>query len=194
MSTTALSAFVPEIQHSARQCPSFVMEDALLTAARQFCDQTWSWTHDWTLYLIEDIQEYDFSNICSIPEYSEVIGVYSCLDENDNAYDGYTLDLDADSFELDSEPSDDFELEIKVVLRPTLGASTVPDFLYNRHRKTIGHLALYYLLTQPGADWSNAELGLHHEQLYRRFMAAEKRKRTKGFQRNSINVKMRTFI
>lgn len=114
--------------------------------------------------------------------------------ENASEYTDYSYDLIEDLWEESSAPSQDFSLRILLVLRPTLNATTLPDFLHDRFELTLRSGALAELLARPAADWTNFELARYHDTLFRKGVARQKRRKTKGYGRGSLRVQGRRFM
>lgn len=192
--SVSLSSCIKQIRKSALNCPGFVAEDALLDAAKAFCNQTWAWQYSDELSIVSGEDEYTLSDEIYLPQMSEIIGIVEAKDDNDAEYTAFTADLNADTWIEDDEPTSSFDLTVTVALRPSNDATYLQDFLYDKHLDALNAGALANLLMQPGKDWTNPQLAQVFDRRFQHAVAVERRKKTKGYTNKSLQVQFRTFM
>ncbi len=85
-------------------------------------------------------------------------------------------------------------LLVKVCLKPTITADTVPDFLYNQHLMTIAAGALAYLFNATGMPWHNPNEARANYLAFRREINSAKWRKITGATKRPLQVKMRRFV
>lgn len=172
MATTYLkSDFYKYIAPHARGVPEPTVEDAVEDVIIDFCSKTSlyrQWLEDTISVGIDDTEiELDIPNDTAIVEIMAV----QKLDDDGNPTDEFVPDEDyvfsnqSDNLPklIFSEPStEEYEARVRVALRPEIGFSTVPTWLYERWRNTIVEGVLAYLLSMRSKPWyAQSESALH---------------------------------
>lgn len=116
--------------------------------------------------------------------------------ELDNAYPEWELSaaVNPTNFFVDSDkrlrlypmPSENHDnaIEVWVILKPTLTATSVEDFLFNNYVDTIKFGALSRLFEQAGQSWGNIELSSIYDAEYKKGRNAGYDRAHKGFSAN----------
>lgn len=220
------------LAHAKRATPSSVKR-AARDASIAFCEKTWLWTVNLTrISVVADQQDYtltdpsdaeiivvdnvkykehgqdddQFRNLNPISE--------NQMDLNDSGSwpftessnpTGFWVDVVEKKLHLYSIPTDASTdgLLVRVVVRPSDACTTVSDFLYEEHRKTITQGALADLFSQEVMDWSDLENPVAFQHLLnkaniyqRRFDIAcnnAKIKKITGATKRALRVKFQPF-
>lgn len=85
-------------------------------------------------------------------------------------------------------------LLVTVCLKPTLAATTVPDFLYNQHLETIRLGVLAYLFDIDGMPWSNPQKAIKRRLEFRAKMNSAKWLKVTGATKRPLRVRMGRFV
>lgn len=159
---------LPELLPEVKGAPAFLAINHLRKAARDFCERTHIWMADVTPFnTVVDQTEYTLA----LPTQSSVVRLFRANvgDEKGVAlYDEVSADaevdagsqstfvwLAADKLRLNPVPIDARSVELKVSLRPSLAATSVPDWIAELHSETLVHGAKWTLFAMADVDWSN---------------------------------------
>lgn len=167
------SVFFPDVLPDVLGCPEPTVERHLIRAARDFCTRTLAWRVDLDAITTQaSTPDYDLP----LPSQSEAFKlVDATLNGSDIGLDaanstsaadrqrgnqGSTrlLTVDLKSVKVLPTPSAGLPLIVTALLRPSLAAQGVVDFLADQHAQIIADGALATLLTANKAEWANAGL------------------------------------
>lgn len=161
------------------------IERALLNAAREFCRQTWVWTHQPTVTIRAGRA---FSALASrIPAKSAVCGLVEWESE-DTSVAPALRNGDTELF-VDDAPTIDTRYVVTLALFPSRAADEMPDWLDAAHRDAIAAYAKHELMLIPEKVWSNPARA---QMLYTIFVdAVNDEKRNRNVNRLRGRVRMR---
>lgn len=164
---------LPYILARAKGCPEPTATEAIITAAREFCERTRVWRNEATetISATGEITP-------TLPAGSVLHDVdYARLDDGeltsisvktlDETWPGWRTDtsgnpkhitqLSVDKLRLVPE-TDSGSLFLSLILKPAYGATTLPDFIGTQYRKAIRHGALAEIFAIPGDVFTNPAL------------------------------------
>jgi len=170
---TSWSTFFPYIQPHVPGCPEMTIELHLQEAAVDFCERSSAWRVDFDDgFTVRGISDYEVG----VPNRTLLENVlHLSVDGRPlrKAADTHTFtnasgEPDAFSIYQDTmvrfypTPDGKYAFKATGVLKPSLGATGVEDFLYNTHGRAIAFGALGKLLNIPGKEWTNPELAAYY--------------------------------
>lgn len=169
--------FYPYIQPYIPGCPEIVMEAHLQEAAAEFCAKSEVWRFD---------VEQDFTSKGE-SDYEVDVPTGAILENiltfyldgsalrsvSDRHYDlpstqprsrpmYYSIYQDA-SVRLYPTPDQQYKFEGVAVLKPSLSATGVEDYIFETHGRCISYGAIAKLAIIPGKEWSNPELSSYYQ-------------------------------
>ena len=195
--SSALILFRPTIIPNVPGCPDFVIENAVLLAAREFCKDTriWQDAPGDEEVLIIDVAGEDIVYALTVPEDSNIIGIAAVLRNESPMSPGieYALDVQTASVIFAYAPSPEDEIKVRRVYKPARTAATVPDFLYNEFEEAISNKALSDLVAMPGKPWTNLALVGDFRQKYQSSVHETISRAMKGGTIRSLSVRPKEF-
>jgi hypothetical protein len=167
--TTPLSAFLPFLMIAVPGASEPLAEQAVLHATRQFCERTRLWRETSTHAVVADTPvTVTWAPPATLHEIERVWFDDRRLDptqfqaEPPNAQPDYTVAFATpNALTLRAPAAGTFR--VVALLKPTLSALEVPDFLYENHAEAIASGALARLLAMPGQVWRDDQAALMHE-------------------------------
>lgn len=193
-----LDAFLPEINPKAPGVPAPSAYKAILQACDELCTRTRQWRYSEEI-AVQDVGEIDLS----IPDQAALIDFESVLFNNRpldpkttkwmdqcmrgwrrGAIDGvprYFTQTDVGSLRI--APVDTGMLLVNSILKPSMDADQVPDFLFNLYHEVISWGALGRLLSTPGQPFTDMAVGAAYLGAFSRKLDALAWKGTTGQQR-----------
>lgn len=189
------SDFLPSIRAEISTAPKQTMLMAVKTAVRTLCDrsQVWALTLD-PVTLFSGSTEVDVDDL---PKWAELSSVISCTLDGVplTPGSGYTTSADGLCVDLASPCSGNAVAVVRVALRPTLGAESVPDWLLNDYLETVSHGALATLQAQSSREWYNPSgYTFHQANFHTGIGRAKIRAASGGKQNRSMRVRSRRFV
>lgn len=171
------SKFYPYIQPYLPGCPEIVIEAHLQEAAAEFCLQSEVWRFDiepdftsgsTAEYEIDTPQNAVLENILSL--YVEGHKVSAVTDRH---YDlpstaamarpvNYSIYQDT-QIRFYPTPDKKYTFEGVGVLKPSLGATGVEDWIFETHGRCISYGAIALLAQIPGKEWSSSDLAMYYQ-------------------------------
>jgi len=151
---TQLTSFIPDVAVKLPGCPKIIIQHYLLNVIREFSSKTLinnSWID---LSITSGNKEYSLS----APSNTEIVDVIRVVYDDSDEQDFNDYYYLADSFWLTYEPTDDFDLDVLVGLRPVSTVTEVDDFYYNDWLDTIVDGVVYKLASMNKKDWSDPAL------------------------------------
>lgn len=149
--STSITNFVPDIAISVLGCPKPIIEHYVVDVIRDFASKTFIY-HSWIdLSVSSGTKEYTLS----APANTEIVDVIRALydDSDTNEFTDYYFI--ANTFWITYEPTDDFDLDVLVGLRPVRTVTEVDDIFYNDWLETIVAGTLWKLCSMNKKDWSD---------------------------------------
>lgn len=167
----AIATLVGLVTMHIRNCPTPAITDALLRAAREFCDETRYVRESIVLDVVADQPLYtlepevlDYCEVCGvravevdgIPLVSEV---QEGISHDEGGTDFWNYEP-PDQLRLFDPPKADRDegLKVRLILQPKEDATEIPDIVLRRYRNTIAHGAIYWLASMTKAAWSDPVL------------------------------------
>jgi hypothetical protein len=173
----AWDQFYPYIQPHLPGCPELTIEKYLQEAAAEFCAQSGVWRYDIDKdYTSRNTAEYDIE-VPTNAVLEDILVLYingqPTKRVSDRHYDlpstisngrpmSYSLYIDS-QVRFYPTPDGKYEFEGVAVIKPSLSASGVEDFIYESYGRHIACGAIYRLAMIPGKEWSNPELGVYYK-------------------------------
>lgn len=209
----SLIDFREQIILHAAGCPDFVIEAAVLRAARAYCKDTRIWQDqpgdEETLTI--DEHETDTVYTLSLPDYvpadpgppevpevqsvRAIIGISNVIC-NDYAMvpgDEYAKDIQDAKIVFATAPTLSDVIKVKRVYQPAKDAPTLPDFLLEDHEEAIASKAVSELLMMPGKPWSNPAAVGDFRARYNGLVDETIAKAMKGGTSKSLSAKAKEF-
>lgn len=171
--STAISTLTKYVSLEAPGCLHVIIEREILWAARRFCDRTKIWHEDKdTTYAAGGLGDVDLAT----PADSEIVSIDSVLADNYDIPSATEYELSAinanwrteegpaerfisyphkNSILLYRKPTAPTQIDYTVTLKPTLDATTLPDFLVDKYRDALVDGAKYRVLGQAAMTWNN---------------------------------------
>jgi hypothetical protein len=201
--------FLPDVLTFAPNCNEPLALKAIRESARRLCQNARLWRQHDEITLVTP----ECTGICTIADAAIVdIEQAQMLDAdgygpfnlepktmawmNDNRSDwtddtesgqaSYVFQLNPNSVSV--YPRQAGLLRLKLVLKPSLEAVTLPDWLYDQHRTAIGRGAAAIVLTTP-SDWANPQLGGVMDDRFTSQIATARTEATKGQQGARLRTK-----
>lgn len=158
-------------------CPDPVLEQAVVQTAYEFCDKTGAWdevqdpqalvagTGDYDIdvppgAILMRVRNVWIDGQAVASETFERVAVMS-RDLGSPVY--FNAAIDRAQIRLFPTPSaDGGQMVVRAVYAPAMTATSLPDFLLQRHTDAISSGAKARLMLMPNMVWSNAQLGSYH--------------------------------
>lgn len=187
--------FLPGVRLEVSEAPKQVLINAVTLALREVCDRSliWQYTTD-DLLIPAGSNELDVDDL---PSDAEVSRVVSCtLDGVPIALGGRgSLAADGSVITLDSDVSQDTTANLVLALRPTMSASSIPDWMVSDLFETVVHGALYRLQANASKEWSNPTSAQFHFSAFRSGMGRARIDALRGGRHvNACRVKPVPFV
>lgn len=207
-----LEDFYPEIERVVKGVPGPTLDAQILAACIEFCEKTHIWVETLqSIGVIANKAEYDLT----LPTGSRIIAPRSMIhvdkeirpltedDLNINSPGWRTATANrASNFVMLSPirirlvpvPTESAARglhTIKVALKPTRSATTVPDILLEDYYEAIGHGAKARLLAIPKEPWSHPPTSKYHDELFEEAISDAAMRRFKSFSRGAPDVPAR---
>jgi hypothetical protein len=173
----AWANFLPYIQPHLPGCPEIVIENHLREAAAEFCKLSHIWRYDIDKdYTSRNTSDYDIE-VPTRTVLEDILVLYldglpikrvsdRHFDMPSNAQNArptaYSLYQDS-QIRFYATPDGKYEFEGVAVIKPSLAATGVEDFIYETHGRSIACGAIYRLAIIPGKEWTNPELATYYK-------------------------------
>lgn len=201
----------PIIRASAPGVSDFLMQPAVMQAARDFCSQTWAWWIEVVLSVDEEgtvSPDFDpsaeyfrvYQDGVALNEIyrdywtdtTNIIGILK-VEKDGRKFEDYSFAPPL--FQVNERwQGETFDLAMRLALEPATTASTLPDFLVERFGQVIAYGALAELLMQPQQDWTNPNLAQDRLRKFRSGMAQARMANLKNYTYGSARVQAKRFI
>ena len=201
----ALSSFYSSVRLYAQQCPDATIDKYLLEAVREFCRQSWYYQATLvtnvvaaqSVYTITPSTGEEVIAIAGVELDGSTLTAFTQEDigRNDITLTGFQFEP-PNYLNISPEPTENITdgLEVRLVLQPAEGASTIADSIYRNHKETIVAGALAYILSQQNEAWSNPSLAQFMLQRFEVGYKAAKGERMRSFRPGTISVRPRPFL
>lgn len=190
--------FLPYIQPYLPGCPEITIETHLREAAADFCSRSEVWEFDLdpdftsrntadyeidvpTGAVLENILFLSIGGVTATRVSSKYID--NTLGAK-GAPGKYSVYQDT-SIRMYPTPDGKYEFSGTAILRPSLTATGVEDFIFERYAREISCGAIYRLAEIPGKEWSNPDVALYHKMMFHKGADDAKNRAT---QRSNLRV------
>lgn len=177
-----LTAFHPFVATEVIGCPDPTINQALLLTAIEFCRETKAWTEAQDpLPLVDGVSEYEMDTPIgalvqtvrdvwigsrrlqpvAMVELQSVMPDWRTAQGSEPSH--YNLAGELPLLKVYPTPASPSQsMVVRASYVPKMAATTLPDFLGNRHLEAIASGAKSRLLAMPGVAWANPELAMYH--------------------------------
>ena len=181
-----LDVFLPHILPDVAGCPAFTARLAIIEAAIELCTDSGAWTetldliytsagtHSYELDLPKDARALLITNVWapsgeltakSVTEIARLVPDWQSA-KGTPAYFNQQNWTEFRVYPIPNSP-ESAALTVRAQLAPTRAASTLPDFMADRHFQGIVSGALARLMLKPAQAWSNPQLAAYHKTEFR---------------------------
>lgn len=195
--------FYPHVQPFVPGCPEVVIDQHLLDAAADFCERSEVWKYNLDRdSTIAGLSEYTLDppsgalieNVVALYLDGALLKRVSDLDFKDypdrgNAKPTCFSVYEDQQVRFYPTPDKAYSFTGVCVLKPSLSATGVEDFIFETHRKTIACGAVASLAVIPGKEWSNPELSAYYTAKFHKAMDDAKGRDTRRANFRAKNVK-----
>lgn len=206
---TDIDALLPEVMTHCRACPEPVAIKQIRDAARDLCERALFW-REWDQI---DVQAPDCEGICTISDASIVrieqakLGesalepvTIGWLDSNRKGWDEDEVDCAQARWITQLTPNTvtivpkaTGTLKVRLVLKPSLRADSLPDFLVEGYATEIGKGAAGRAMLISGTEYQNPQLGAGLVAEFDSLLTRLALKAAKGQQNGRIRTKAQFF-
>lgn len=173
-----LSGIARLVRIAVPGCPEPLIADAIIDAAIEFCRKTRAVTEDVTVTTVAADATYPLTTSANTRAWRVLRVERDTVPLNKSSKPVFDANvhlraagtashyyLDDDTLTLGPVPEAIETLDVSVVVEPVLGATTIPDVLYNDWRRVVASGAKAVLLAIPKTEWQSlsdatVELGL----------------------------------
>lgn len=181
-----LTAFHPFVATEVIGCPDPTINQALLLTAIEFCRETKAWTEiQEPIVLLNGIYEYEMDypadaqvqtvrdvwigsrklDPVTMAGLQSVIPDWSIAQGSEPSH--YNLAGEIPLLRVFPIPVNPTQsMVVRATYTPSISATTLPDFLGQRHIEGIASGAKARLMAMPGTPWSNPELSVYYRSVY----------------------------
>lgn len=206
--------FYPLILPEVPGCPDITVQKALVMAAIDFCRETLAWTEvQDALPLVNNVQDYEID----VPSGAYLVTVrdvwigsrrlqpkglsdmYTALPDWQTAATNmpmfYNQAVDRGSLRLYPMPGNitTEALVVRAAYAPLVSATSIPDFIGQRHMDVLCSGAKARLLLMSTAVWANQAAGMYHKQIFDDGVIKSRIEEAHDRVRGSISVSPRRF-
>jgi len=213
---STLRDFYIHIAPSVQGCPVNLINNAIRSAAIEFCERTNMWKYAFPEQnIVAGTDTYTFTfptgvadAMISRPTYVEVNGLqvnptneedldnlqYLWRDATSKQPQLYYMDFD-NTMILVPTPSENITdgLYAEAALRPTMTATTLPDWLFDNWSETIASGALMRLHSMVGKVWADPQVVSMHRAKFKEGISRAKSRTMKSFAKQGKTVQPRSF-
>jgi len=196
-----LSEFLPWVLPSVAACSDLFAEQAIRSAAIEFCERTRLW-REIEEYTISEGEEYTVDVACTPAQ--AVIHEFDSAWFDDKRIDAKSFDRNPPDFtpaelfysqigpnmlRLTAPQPGTFKLAI--FYKPAPNADFLPDFLFYQYTQAIADGALAQLFMTPGHDWTSTPLGDRYRRKFETTLDANFNGNVRGQHRAPARTRIR---
>ena len=175
--------FFPYVLTEVLGCPDPTLRLQIVSAAAEFCRETLAWTESQdAVPLVNGVSDYEIEAPAQSYAYTvrdvwlggrrlQPITLHAMQgmgvgESNEPTH--YNASTERGSIRVYPTPINvtDQALVMRAAFVPTMAATTLPDFLGQRHMEVIASGAKAKLMMIPGVAWSNPQLGAYYRQIF----------------------------
>jgi hypothetical protein len=213
-----IDTLAPRVARQVKGCPHAAIVNALRDAAINLCEEADVWTYSVDdLVMFKNIDQYELQ----LPEEAEIVRISGVsvgstgltvrtaewLDRNRPGWrndkgtpNACHVEIDDDRYFLrvtpkpsETQKGRDNRIAIGFVLKPTLEATQLDDFLVARYQDTIVAGALWVLYMLPDRPWSSENRAEYWDDKFRGGVASARGDVLRGFTGRGLSVTSRSF-
>lgn len=184
-----LDALLPDVLPETPGCPNPLALSAIRNAAGEFLRDTHAWRE--VFDSITPIQEEWSEYALPIPAGTQILAIVSAIPASGDRKLAILFKPPGALMVRDAG-NESFVVTVALGLAP--GASEVPGWILGRAGEQIAAGAKHRLLRMPGVEWSNPELGLYYQGIYREGVAEMRVNLLQEFSHGSQRIRPRSFI
>lgn len=210
---TAISSFTDVVRPYVQSCPESAIEDAVLRACITLCEQSLVVQEElaavdvttgddtYTFTASSDTQPLTvislFYNDFRI--YPKTRDELEFLDPGwqfaDPGKATYFIGLAPDTIQLNRVADEDITdgLVPTIATRPEIGATTLPDIIYENYLEAIRYGAVSYLQELPDKKWTDIKTSIYNGQIFNTYIQRARAAILRGFQVKSVYARQRTW-
>lgn len=167
-------ALEPDIRPYVFGVPDFVMKPALSRALWDFCNESACWTDDQILSAYDN----DILLYANDPLNCVVINVLWARRHGSRVDSPFVYQ--SGKLVLECVPQCDLDVRVVLGNNRASHALMLPDWMVDQHHGALVHLTCYYLMSQEGKPWANAQMAAFHYRQYRAYLGDAVIKATPG--------------
>ena len=170
--------FYPYIQPHVPGCPEIVIETHLQEAAAEYCAISQIWRYDIDKdYTSKNTSDYEIEVLTGAVLEDILVLYLDGLPLNRTSDRNFALPVTSPkatpqhfTIYQDSQirfyptPDKKYEFHGIGILKPSLTAKSVEDWIFESHGRSIACGVIFRLAMIPGKEWSNPELGMYYKQ------------------------------
>ncbi len=201
----ALSLLYSSVRLYAQQCPDATIDKYLNESIRQFCRESWYYQQGMIINQTSGIGTYsivpstndEVLNIEAVEQSGTILFPLTQEQASNPAYTYTGYQFEPPSYlVINPTPTTTVAsgLELRLILQPPEGSTTIPDSVYRNYKETIVAGALSNILNLQNEAWSNPALSNQMLQVYYNGIFKAKGERMRGFRAGPIIVTPRPFL
>lgn len=201
----ALSDLRADVKVYANNCPDVTVDKYLVQAIRDFCQDTWYYQQSLVINQTAGTSIYQI-----VPGNGDEVIAIEAADQADTALTpldqheaGDVVNMFGSGFQFEPpnffviypEPTETIanNIQLRLVLQPPEGTTTLPDSIYRNFKQTIVSGALSYILSMNNEAWSNPDLAMVKLKEFTLGKFLAKGQRMRGFIPGPIRIRPRSF-
>jgi len=185
--------FFPYVQPHVPGCPEIVIQTHLQEAAAEYIARSELWRFDIESdFTSKNTSDYEI-DVPNGAVLENVLDLYvdgsparrvsdrhfSLSNTRDNSTPSYFTIYQDNQIRFFPTPDRKYTFEGVGVLKPSLSATGVEDFIFETHGRSIACGAIWRLTIIPGKEWSNPELAMYYKTEFYKHMDAAKGRDTR---------------
>ncbi len=205
-----IADIVPLVRPFVPQCPEPTIADAILRAARMFCNQTWYVRRNVEFDTVANTGEYTVNDAVDL----ELIAVKAVqLTGNDRSvaplspvplgavYPGYAPAtplwyqfVPYNTLVLYPTPDTTYEVKATLIVQPTASTENLPDELINKWADGLAAGALAWLSKIPGQSWTNLNVAQMQDAVFKSAISNAKAEVQRSYLPGALRARPRAFV
>ncbi len=191
MAWKKIEDFLPYVMPEVPGCPPNIATTYITLAVINFCAESWAW-NVWTEKETFPAGESEIP--LTYPTQSKPDGIMQAR-KNDENYSLHYLGLEDGVVQLDQELKQSADFQFKIALKPTQGATIIPEWIFEDYVETIAAGTKHKLMSMVGQPWANPNSAAYNYDVFRKGISqAGSQKRIKEKTRRSLSVQSRSFL
>lgn len=198
-----LSTIEAYVRPYVASCPSFIVTNQILLAARDFFQASRTWTEKFNQTLGAD----ESAMYLAFGDDVEIIDIGLSINDAPltNAVDPQILPepsagrpvafavINNEEVKFSHAPTADTEITVFATIKPGLSATSIPDRLLNQWMEGVRDLTIYQLLMMPKRAWTDYALASEFKKNYRGILTRAKTQQRAGTSVGDLTASPRPF-